>query len=240
MKINIKNPVILDLVETGIEKTADDEIFVQLPFNDKYFISTYGRLFSKYRGKLLEPQLYGSQKIKNNLYHTFKLQDSNGKGKNYRAHKLVAVVFVENPDPVNKNCVHHKNKDHLDNYYKNLQWVSNDEHKFLHTGRKIYYYDVNDGSLTNFTTIQSLCDYLDIDKRLIRNAIYHSKAKFTLENGIDVFKVKGMTRNGQPIYIAVEDTAEVKIGIGEGIVLGGLLLLGGWVWLKEKLKTYRK
>lgn len=53
------------------------------------------------------------------------------KGKKHKAylHRLVAMVFVPNPD--NKPEVHHIDCDSLNNHWSNLQWVTRAEHKAI-------------------------------------------------------------------------------------------------------------
>lgn len=46
-------------------------------------------------------------------------------GVNYWTHKLVARAFL--PNPKNKKCVHHKNRNKKDNNVLNLKWVTHQE-----------------------------------------------------------------------------------------------------------------
>ena len=58
-----------------------------------------------------------------------------GKGKNYNLHRLVAELYVDNPQ--NKPCVNHIDGNKLNNHYTNLEWVSwkeNMNHKIYTLG----------------------------------------------------------------------------------------------------------
>lgn len=52
----------------------------------------------------------------------FKLSDHTGKRKWYKAARLVALVYVKNPNPEKYNVVCHKDNNPLNDYYKNLYW----------------------------------------------------------------------------------------------------------------------
>lgn len=67
--------------------------------------------------------------------HLLKLsQDSDGycfvrlynneftKGKQIKVHRLVALHFVENPKPNEYNVINHKDENHCNNVYTNLEW----------------------------------------------------------------------------------------------------------------------
>lgn len=45
----------------------------------------------------------------------------------YPVHRLVALAWVDNPDPVNKTDVNHIDGVKYNNYYKNLEWVTTAE-----------------------------------------------------------------------------------------------------------------
>lgn len=93
---------------------------------ENYYISSYGRVYSKYHNKLLKPYKCGRQ---NNQYYTVKLKKGST-FKNERVNVLVAKAFIPNPE--NKQIVHHKNRDKLNNNADNLQWVTFKEHIQIH------------------------------------------------------------------------------------------------------------
>lgn len=128
---------------------------------NKYFISTYGRVFTVY-GKELFPEEYNS--IHNNIiYLRIELSCSTfHKRRKFFIHRLVADAFIpktENDILNNRNIVNHKyNKDGRCNYVWNLEW-SNISENTLHS---IHYSEPIDMSLYDNTYIlnrRSLISY---------------------------------------------------------------------------------
>ena len=94
------------------------------------------------------------------------------KGKNHmiRIHKLVAESFVPNPD--NKTEVHHLDGNPINNHYKNLLWVTPDEHHMLTSN--LHQYDIrfgDDNPVTKFNRDQILraCKLLIENKLSIKD-----------------------------------------------------------------------
>lgn len=104
-----------------MDNVLEPEIWKVLPESEgKYFVSNRARI--KHRnGFYLKPnqrQVYDSVCL-----------SINGKDKRYFIHRLVAFLFVPNPE--NKKIVNHKDRNKRNNYYKNLEWVTlkeNNEH----------------------------------------------------------------------------------------------------------------
>lgn len=90
---------------------------------ENYLVSNYGRVYSKYRNKLINPYQ------KKNNYFYVRLTD-NKKTKDMRLHRLIAETFVENPD--NKPYIHHKDVNKSNNHADNLMWVTMQEHFKIH------------------------------------------------------------------------------------------------------------
>lgn len=107
------------------------EVWKTVIGHEGYEISNYGRLRSKerkvvykdgrvgvFKGKIMKPMLTHKGYYK---YHL----SSNGYRTSKQAHRLVAEMFIPNPE--NKPQVNHKDGDKLNNYVDNLEWVTNEE-----------------------------------------------------------------------------------------------------------------
>lgn len=66
-----------------------------------YFVSNYGRFksYNEYNARILK------QDSSKKGYLSIKIN-----GKNYLTHRIIALYFVDNPDPEEKTIVHHKDK----------------------------------------------------------------------------------------------------------------------------------
>lgn len=82
---------------------------------EQYQITDDGRVWSKRNNKWLKTSI-GSHGY---LMVTF---SSNGKGKKYLLHRLIAEAFLPNEE--NKPCIDHINGDRTDNRIENLRWCT--------------------------------------------------------------------------------------------------------------------
>ena len=86
--------------------------------DNKYEITTEGQIISYLRypnGKVLKPH------VSENGYLTTTIKQD-GKFKSYYIHRLVAQIFIPNPD--NLPYVNHKSEDRTDNRMENLEWCT--------------------------------------------------------------------------------------------------------------------
>ena len=93
-----------------IEDLPDEE-WRQSPYSDKHFISNKGRIKSieNYNARLIK------QRLSNKGYMRIAIH-----GKELLVHRLVALSFVANSDPINKTVVHHIDGNRLNNNAENL------------------------------------------------------------------------------------------------------------------------
>ena len=71
-------------------------------------------------------------KFINNGYYMVKLNDGN-KIHDVLIHRLVALTFIQNPDPLKKINVNHIDEDKLNNRVENLEWVTQGENCNKHS-----------------------------------------------------------------------------------------------------------
>lgn len=88
--------------------------------NTKYFICETGRVFNEAGHEISQWNSYGRGGVykRVTLYH-------NGTKRNYRVHRLVAMVYLNNT--LNKPEVHHIDANTFNNNVSNLEWVTGKE-----------------------------------------------------------------------------------------------------------------
>lgn len=89
--------------------------------NEKYYISTLGRVFSEKHSTLKLP--FKISVI--NGYEAFSAINKNKRTNLVYVHRSVATLFLENPD--NKPFVIHKDFDKVNNHLDNLAWATRAE-----------------------------------------------------------------------------------------------------------------
>jgi len=80
-----------------------------------YLIYQDGRVWSKYSNRFLKLC------INNVGYYSIHLYN-NEEQKRFLIHRLIAIHYIENPDPNNFKIINHKNGDRLDNSIENIEW----------------------------------------------------------------------------------------------------------------------
>lgn len=80
-----------------------------------YLVYENGDIYSLYTNKILSPD-----KTKFGYYQVTLF--INGKAQRYKVHRLVAMLYIENPD--NLPVVHHIDGNKSNNHFTNLQWTT--------------------------------------------------------------------------------------------------------------------
>jgi hypothetical protein len=135
------------------EKNYDYHGEIWKQFNDtKYKISNFGRV-KDIRNKIK------SQRLRDNRYEVS--LRINNKDCNFQTSRLVALIFLENPN--NLDQVDHIDKNSLNNHVTNLRWISckdNIRHSF---GKIIYQYDLNNILIKKWNCMIDIKTELNID-----------------------------------------------------------------------------
>lgn len=113
--------------------------FKELPNNPDYLVYEDGRVFSKKANRFL------AGKIDNAGYKVYGLavgdqmsSCSNKKlSKMVYAHRLVAMLFLDNPNDY--PYVHHKDGNKLNNHVSNLEWISPQQNMVYHRKKPKYF-----------------------------------------------------------------------------------------------------
>lgn len=104
-------------------------VFKELPLNldgyeSKYKITNDGRVYSEYLNDYLKTFFSKGGYVRVKLNY-------GDRSKKVMVHRLVALAFVNNPDPEHKTQVDHINRNRADNRAENLQWVTAKENSQL-------------------------------------------------------------------------------------------------------------
>ena len=117
--------------------------------------------------KFLKPQLSGP---KGNQYlNILSKKNAEGKRKHLKIHRLVAEAYI--PNPLGLPCVDHKDRNKLNNDYRNLRWVNHSQNNFNRVcpnklGEKHIYFHTNKGQNMGYYQV---CINLPDKTRLRKN-----------------------------------------------------------------------
>jgi hypothetical protein len=162
------------------ENIFKNEIWKEIPFDlvdcKGYSISSYGRVRNN-KGRITLG--YSKQ-------NDYLVVNINNKG--HYIHRLVALVFISNPD--NRPIVNHKDGNKQNPKLDNLEWIdySGNSNHAVSIGKiitkPVIQYDLNNNKINEFKSVREAAEYLKISKGTISNICnkkYSLSRKYTLE-----------------------------------------------------------
>jgi len=129
-------------------KDLDGEEWREHPEYPDYLISNKGRIKSKLRNKLIDQRVHEG-------YYDCRIKDKDGRKRSPRVHRLVAELFVANPE--GKPVVNHIDGNKLNNSADNLEWVSYSEN--IQHAKKTGLSGTRKGTLTE-EEVREICSLL--------------------------------------------------------------------------------
>lgn len=163
-------------IKTNIILQKDEEFRNIGMLDDRNFgnyeLSNYGNIKGLYQDKYLIPQL------QNDGYYSIGLYDKDThKGYNIKIHILVAKVFI-GTKPDSKYVVNHIDEDKTNNYYKNLEWKTQQKNVEYSLAKQINQIDSEtDKIIKTFNSIVEACNYLNISNSGRISKCCNGKAK---------------------------------------------------------------
>ncbi len=179
-----------------------------LEFENEYYISNKGRVFSLRNNILLKPK-----KTKSGYYRVS--LSANGRRKECMIHRLVAEAFIPNPEK--KLTVNHINENKQDNCIENLEWATQAEQNIHGTriARVIASTDYKARNI-NYELVAAKHNYHQINRKQMKPVLQYDK------HGIFIARHDGVA------------AASRSIGISAGHICcclkGRRISCGGYQW----------
>lgn len=136
-----------------------------------YEVSNYANIKSLKNNFIRNGSKDGSGYLKISLY-------KDGKEKCFGLHRLVALLFVENPE--NKPTVDHIDRNRTNNHFSNLRWATQSEQnvnrkKHVKTKREVCSYTIGYEIVDRFEDLGKAAKFLRMDPANLRRAFYEKK-----------------------------------------------------------------
>ena len=142
-------------------------------------------------------------------------------------HRLVALAWVHNPDPLNKIHVNHKDGNKRNPHYKNLEWVTPTENSIhaVRTGLRndnipCKIRDAQTGTVKEYTSLNEAAAGLGIDvgqlaqtfRRIRKNKLFNNRYELkSLDDESPWVHENGIKKAGRYITTVTSPTGEVEV-----------------------------
>lgn len=147
-------------------------------YEDYYSISNNGIVFSKRFNKNLKHDIN-----KNNKIHSVRLCDYNNVIKRHSVARLMAIAFIENPNPILYNQAINKSGNHDDLRIDNIMWGTS----FIQNSRKNKRYpDLNQ----NFIAKGVRFNTRKMDDKLVNDLFKMRDLGYSAKQLADIFPIK--------------------------------------------------
>lgn len=118
----IESSRIICVLETPVYIKRLDVVYSLISSNTRYAISRAGTIFD-----LLEKTIKRGETFLSNQYVLTKLSNYDGIDKHRLIHRLMALAWIPNDDPINKNVVNHIDGNKSNYSIENLEWCTSKE-----------------------------------------------------------------------------------------------------------------
>lgn len=153
------------------------EIWEDIPgYEGLYKVSSTGKIWGLKSNKILKPKTSKAGYFEVSL-------SKNGKMKTYILHRIVAQVFVPNPD--NKETVNHIDENKKNNNFDNLEWLSIKENNCYGSRSKKEYFILAQKT-------RKPCYQYDLDGNLINS--FPSQSQAAKETGLSLSSISNCMR----------------------------------------------
>ena len=146
-----------------------------------YEVNEYGEVRNKLNGNIIKGDTNSSGYERVCLYN----KNNNPEKQRFFRHRLVAENFIENID--NLPIINHIDNNIHNNYYKNLEFVSQDEnviHSYRYGNREIksFYVKYNDGRIEFYEYSIDLAKEIGVSKKTVLNWLHNKSNSYIKYN----------------------------------------------------------
>lgn len=176
-----------------------EEIWRKHEDYEDYEFSNHGRFRSIKKNIILKNTMDTTRSKSDGYIITFLKNTKLNKRQRVRIHRMVGLLFVHNPDPINNVVINHIDGDKRNNHHSNLEWTTvtkNNKHA-LETGlRKTNFSsdqvkEIRELYINNLDlTLNELADKFLTTRQNIKNIIYYTSMIFVDEENKEEYLLK--------------------------------------------------